>query len=114
MDNMDTDSESRGATLAPRHSGLRKVAVGVLAAVSALALSACGQLAETNPRLTTVAAAGPQPSETGTGTPAPEVTPPTAPPDGPPPCGTGPYQLEIEQALAKIGNYGPITVDGVQ
>jgi lipoprotein-anchoring transpeptidase ErfK/SrfK len=104
----------------------KTVAFGVLAVVCALTLSACGQLDQTNPRLRSVAAqepeATPTPAATDVTDPSvePSVDPTSTPtstpstPKGPPPCPAGKYQLEIEQALAKIGSYGPITVDGVQ
>jgi lipoprotein-anchoring transpeptidase ErfK/SrfK len=90
----------------------------VLVLVSALTLTACGQAGQTNPRLKSVAATGPQVEPTVPETPEPSTSPtkpPTVPPSNePPPCPTGDFQWEIEVALAKIGNYGPITVDGVQ
>jgi hypothetical protein len=94
----------------------RKVAVAVLAAASGLTLTACGDLSETNPRLQSIAVTGQQPDPTDPTTPDGQPSQPTTPeqPAGPAPCPPGNYQLEIEQALAKIGNYGPITVDGVQ
>jgi lipoprotein-anchoring transpeptidase ErfK/SrfK len=85
--------------------------------VSVLALSACGELSQTNPRLRSIAETLPvadaaQPPSV-VQTPAP-VRPTVQPPTRRAPCPPGRYQLEIEQALAKIGNYGPITVDGIQ
>ena len=95
-------------------SHLKRVALVSLALASGLTLTACGDLSETNPRLQTIGAAQEE-SEPST-PPSEEPTAPAATQDpaGPPPCPPGDYQLEIEQALAKIGNYGPITVDGVQ
>jgi lipoprotein-anchoring transpeptidase ErfK/SrfK len=79
-----------------------------------MALTACGQLDDTNPRLTSIAETRVEPEPSGT-PPTAEPTSPTQPgPAGPPPCPPGQFQLEVEQALAKIGNYGPITVDGLQ
>jgi lipoprotein-anchoring transpeptidase ErfK/SrfK len=94
----------------------RSLAIAALALTSALSLTACGQLGATNPRLQSIGATGPQPSPSVVVTsqaPAPTTTPP-AQTSATPPCPPGPYQLQIEQALAKIGNYGPITVDGKQ
>jgi lipoprotein-anchoring transpeptidase ErfK/SrfK len=88
------------------------VAVVALALVSALGLTACGDLSDTNPRLQSIGATGPQPEPTVE--PTPDTTTPPPDPGASAPCPPGDYQLEIEQALAKIGNYGPITVDGVQ
>jgi len=92
----------------------RRAVVGALAVVAALALTGCGDLAGNNPRLKSFApgAANAWPEPEPSSSPEPEPT--TAPPDGPPPCPTGPYQLEVEQALASTGHYGRITVDGQQ
>jgi lipoprotein-anchoring transpeptidase ErfK/SrfK len=86
------------------------VIVGALALVGAMTLTACG--GPTNPRLESVAAQRPAPATTPPDVPVQPVPDPPAP--GEAPCPPGKFQLEIEQALAKIGNYGPITVDGVQ
>jgi lipoprotein-anchoring transpeptidase ErfK/SrfK len=92
--------------------------VGALALTAALTLTGCGQLGQTHPRLQSIAATGAQPSATPEPTPSPEPTPEPAPADpviaGPPRCPGGQYQLEIETALAKIGNYGHVEVDGKQ
>jgi len=110
------------------------LALGALAAVTALTLTGCGQLVETNPRLRSIAETGaqapvvPTPTSTPTTTapteeppppteepPPPTEEPPPPPPDpGPPPCPPGDFQFEVEQALAQVGNYGHVTVDGVQ
>jgi lipoprotein-anchoring transpeptidase ErfK/SrfK len=95
-------------------SSLRKAAVVALAVLGGLSLTACGDLSDTNPRLKTIAAAGPQPAPTDEPSQEPTTPPSTGEPTGPAPCPPGDHQLEIEQALSKIGNYGPITVDGVQ
>jgi lipoprotein-anchoring transpeptidase ErfK/SrfK len=92
-----------------RHSAVRKAGLVALVLTSTLALAACGDLQDTNPRLTSIAAVQPAPSVAEST--APEQT---APVDSGPLCAAGDYQLEVEQALAKIGNYGPITVDGKQ
>ena len=99
-----------------RLSGARAVACAVLAVVAALSLTGCGQLAGTNPRLKSVAHTGTRPPATPTPTTtAPEEVPNEPAPDpGPPPCPPGEFQLEVEQSLAAIGNYGPVTVDGAQ
>jgi lipoprotein-anchoring transpeptidase ErfK/SrfK len=95
-------------------SAIRRLGLVIAAATAAVTLTACGQLDETNPRLTSIAATQEEPTPTETGGPGDPVPPTPSEPSGPPPCPAGDYQLEIEQALAKIGNYGPITVDGVQ
>jgi hypothetical protein len=108
---------------------LRALAVGALAAVCAATLSACGEFSETSPRLESIADTGtppdatpstpppaspsPEPTATEPEVTEPEVTEPTEEP-APPPCPTGEFQLEVEQALAQVGNYGPVNVDGVQ
>lgn len=96
-------------------SGVRRLALGAVAVVSALSLTACGDLSETNPRLQSVAVTEEPAAPETPGTPQQTPTTPAPPVDpGPPPCPPGDFQLEIEQALATIGNYGPVTVDGVQ
>jgi lipoprotein-anchoring transpeptidase ErfK/SrfK len=57
----------------------------------------------------------------GTATPSTPAAPPPAGPRTPPPskkpsgdCAQGERQLEVETALAQIGEYGPVTVDGHQ
>ncbi len=93
-------------------STARRVGVAALALVSALALAACGQPGDANPRLKSIGVTDAQPQPTTTPTTGP--TTPAGEPSGEAPRPPGVYQLEIEQALAAIGNYGPITVDGVQ
>lgn len=110
-----------------RLSRARPAALGALAVLTVLALAGCGQLSTGNPRLRSVAdtsgqAPGtPAPSTPAPTTPAPSTPAPTTPAPSepsptdpsPPPCPPGEFQLEVEQALAAIGNYGRITVDGV-
>ena len=102
-----------------RLSRARPAALGALAVLTALTLAGCGQLGTTTPRLRSIAETSdqtpgtPAPPTAAPTTPAPSEEPPPPEP-GPPPCPTGDFQLEIEQALAAIGNYGPITVDGAQ
>lgn len=96
-----------------RHAWTRTAGIGLLAAVSAIALSACGDLDERNPRLTSIAATqNEQPAPAPSAGPTQSASPQD--PSAPPPCPPGDYQLEVEQALAAIGNYGSITVDGMQ
>jgi lipoprotein-anchoring transpeptidase ErfK/SrfK len=94
-----------------------------MAVLAILTLGGCGQIGQTHPRLQSIAATGseatPSPSPTLTPTPSPTPEPTVEPsPEpvvaGPPPCPSGAYQLEVETALAKTGNYGHITVDGKQ
>jgi lipoprotein-anchoring transpeptidase ErfK/SrfK len=82
--------------------------LGAAALVSAATLTACGQPSQ--PTLTALD----QPTPTPVVTTAEPTTPPPTTPAGPPPCATGKYQLEVEQALAATGSYGHVTVDGVQ
>jgi lipoprotein-anchoring transpeptidase ErfK/SrfK len=92
--------------------------MGALAFTAVMALTGCGQSAQTNPRLQSIAPyearlpAGPLPSE------SPEPTSEPAPAEpavaGPPPCPGGDFQLEVETALAHTGNYGHVDVDGKQ
>ncbi len=98
-----------------RHSGVRTLALGALAVLASITLAGCGQVDGSNPRLTSIAATQnePLPSESGTPATPTEPTPPPAQ-QGPPPCPPGDFQLEVETALAAIGNYGPISVDGMQ
>jgi hypothetical protein len=92
----------------------RRVVVGALAVAAALTLTGCGELGVANPRLKSFAPGAanawpdPEPSATAT------ETPPAAAPEGAAPCPAGPYQLEVEQALASTGHYGRVTVDGQQ
>ena len=92
--------------------------MGALAFTAVLTLAGCGQLGQTHPRLQSLAAAGAEPSPTVEPSPTPEPTPEPVRAEpvaiGPPPCPAGPYQLEIETALAKIGTYGEIKVDSRQ
>jgi lipoprotein-anchoring transpeptidase ErfK/SrfK len=96
-----------------RLTGVRKAALVAIAAATALSLTGCGQLGSTNPRLKSIAQAAPEPTPTVTATVPDEPAPAPVDP-GPAPCPTGEFQTEVEQALAQIGNYGHITVDGVQ
>ena len=84
------------------------------------ALTACGQAA-THPRLQSIAAVLPSPTPTVAAVPTPEpvVTPNDQPSQeqvapAPPPCPEGEFQGQVEAALARIGTYGPITIDGKQ
>ena len=98
-----------------RHSGVRALALGALAMLASLTLTACGQIESSNPRLTSIGATHNGPVPTGSGAPStPNGSTPPPAPQGPPPCPPGAFQLEVETALAAIGNYGPVTVDGVQ
>jgi hypothetical protein len=95
--------------------------MGAMAVLAVLTLTGCGQLGQTHPRLQSIAAAEDEPAPTPSPTPPtpePTVEPPPAPSKpiviGPPPCPSGPYQLEVETALAKTGSFGHVTVDGKQ
>ncbi len=96
--------------------------MGVLALAAVLTLAGCGQLGQTHPRLESLAAPAAQPSPSPEPSPTPEPTPEPPPKPqriepvviGPPPCPPGPYQLQIEAALAKVGTYGDINADGRQ
>jgi lipoprotein-anchoring transpeptidase ErfK/SrfK len=91
-----------------RQPGPRRWALGAAALVSAATLTACAPAAE--PTLTALDEPIPTPVvTTAEPTAAPATT--TA---GPPPCATGQFQLEVEQALAATGSYGHVTVDGLQ
>ena len=96
---------------------------GAVALAVLVTVSACGQAATGHPRLHSIAVTE-SPTPTVTVAPSPSAsqaptTEPTEPVAGPvvpvePPCPEGPFQAEVEAALASIGNYGPITPDGIQ
>jgi lipoprotein-anchoring transpeptidase ErfK/SrfK len=101
------------------HLRHRRLRIAGAIAFSVLAtLTACGQAGAT-PRLQAIAVTD-APTEPATPDPTPtEAQTPTTPVIDPPAvaapaCPEGPHQVEIETALARIGTYGRITVDGVQ
>jgi hypothetical protein len=117
-------------------SGSRKAALGALALLTVLMMAGCDPFPPEGPRLRSIADDG-QPQVTATSSPTNPSTEPATPTEEPgspteepaapppieepseqtppaPPCPPGDYQFEIEQALAAVGNYGRVTVDGVQ
>jgi lipoprotein-anchoring transpeptidase ErfK/SrfK len=121
-------------------SGTRRAALGALALLSVLMVAGCDPFPPGAPRLESIADDG-QPQVTATPSPTTPTTepseqtptdqpsspteepsspteepssPPSEEPPPAPPCPPGDYQLEVEQALAAVGNYGRVTVDGVQ
>lgn len=100
----------------------------LLGAVLIGALAACQpgtQQASGDPALSATAGATAAPTPTTTSPSAqpsaaaqPSTTPstqPSKPPSKPPTgCPQGPNQKAVETALAKLGTWGPVTVDGVQ
>jgi lipoprotein-anchoring transpeptidase ErfK/SrfK len=95
-----------------RLTGVRKLALTAIAAAAVLALTGCGELGATNPRLKAISATEPPPVPTVTQSAAQEPVPPPAAPD-PAACPVGDYLTVVEQALAQIGNYGHIGMDAV-
>jgi peptidoglycan hydrolase-like protein with peptidoglycan-binding domain len=94
------------------------VVMGVLTACQPAAPRAAG-----NPTLSHVAAASASPTpaaaspsaEPSTQPSAKPTTKPSSPPSkAPTSCPQGPNQKSVEAALAKLGQWGPVTVDGVQ
>lgn len=95
------------------------VLIGALAACQPATTQASG-----DPSLAPVAEQSTSPSPSASTGPAPSAstppstkptTKPSTPPSKPPTsCPQGPHQKAVETALAKLGSWGPITVDGVQ
>jgi len=89
---------------------VKRIARAGLAIATALMVTACG----TTPRLASEPAKGANPWPSGSPDATTSAPATQAVPAGPAPCPAGDYQLRVEQALAKTGNYGHVTVDGQQ
>ncbi|WP_173077485.1 L,D-transpeptidase family protein [Phytohabitans rumicis] len=114
------------------HRGLRLVAVAVVALIGVGACALESQSGQAGDEIRPVSAAqgatgasaSPDPVEASptppTASPTPSATPKTTPTTkttttkADPGCPQGEKQREVEAALAKLGGFGPVTVDGKQ
>jgi len=99
------------------------VRVGALALGALFALTGCNPetpmepVAQTGTTPSAAASSGapsPSPSASPSASPSPSPSPSKTTPAAPIVCPQGPHQLEVETALAAIGTYGAIVVDGKQ
>ncbi len=98
---------------------MRKMGLGAAFAVLFIAVTACAPAGQSRviavPRADPVVDAVPTPAPTDSPTASPSASPSPSTSPKPKPCETnGGYQQVVEQAIAKLGGFGPVQVDGKQ